>query len=193
MAEVAFHAPAKEDNNTMASPNNKRKRTSVEAPARPAPGYSRSPGNTNNDMDFQSEEGMNLTEADFNALAHSGDQNAQSNGSNVVRDPSDTAAAALTAYNGMTVPQPTEMSFQNQPTDGAHNASFDMGGNHQFGLDALKDSPAQGTAAQLQQGTPTHKPAVGSEEWHRVRRDNHKEGKQIRGWKVPLHKRLTGT
>ena len=178
MAEAAFHAPAKEDNSPMASPNNKRKRTSVDAPARPAPGFNRSPGNSNHDMDFHPDEGMSLTEADFNALAHPSDQNSQSNGSNVVRDPSDTAAAALTAYNGMTVPQPTEMSFQNQPPDGGHNASFDMSSNHQFGLDALKE-PAPGAAASPQQGTPTHKPAVGSEEWHRVRRDNHKEGKQL--------------
>ncbi|KAF2097518.1 hypothetical protein NA57DRAFT_77775 [Rhizodiscina lignyota] len=179
MAEAAFDTPAKEDN-TMPSTNNKRKRTSLDtAPVRPAPGFSRSPGNTNNnDMDFPSnpEEGMHLTEADFNALAqHGGDHSTQSNGSNVVRDASDTAAAALTAYNGMTVPQPTEMQFQNQPTAGDHNSSFDLGGSHQFGLDALKDSPAQGSAGSATQGSPTHKPAVGSDEWHRVRRDNHKE------------------
>lgn len=175
MADVAFDTPSKEDH---ISTSNKRKRSSLDAPVRPAPGYNRSPGNAN-DMDFTDnpDGGMHLTEDDFNALAsHGGNQHTQSNGANMARDPSDTAAAALTAYNGMTVPQPTEMSFQNQPTAGDHG-SFDMGGDHSFGLGALKDPSTQGGSTSPTQGTPHNKPAVGSEEWHRVRRDNHKEGK----------------
>ncbi|KAF2033529.1 hypothetical protein EK21DRAFT_58547 [Setomelanomma holmii] len=104
------------------------------------------------------------------------------NGSNTA-SVGDTAAAAL-AYHQMTVPQATELQFQ---TQGSGSDSFSMGDHHQqqtgmqdFSLEALKavtqtgrsgqaapsDSPPQSTA---------HKPPVGSEEWHKVRRDNHKE------------------
>ncbi|KAF2454420.1 hypothetical protein BDY21DRAFT_103380 [Lineolata rhizophorae] len=102
-----------------------------------------------------------------------------------VNNPSDaaTAAAALSHYS-MTVPQPTEMSFQAQSSTGEGDrpmsASFGMG-DHQHGghglndfpnLDALKSPTRQANES----NTGIHaKPAVGSEEWHKQRRDNHKE------------------
>ncbi|KAF2397050.1 hypothetical protein EJ06DRAFT_482468 [Trichodelitschia bisporula] len=45
-----------------------------------------------------------------------------------------------------------------------------MGGTPYHGLEEQLKEAGSGP-----QGTPTQKPAVGSEEWHRVRRDNHKE------------------
>ncbi|KAF2878392.1 hypothetical protein BDV95DRAFT_480545 [Massariosphaeria phaeospora] len=96
----------------------------------------------------------------------------------------DTAAAAL-AYHQMTVPQATELSFQPQSSPG-EGAAFSMGdpqqqtGMQDFSLEALKaatQTPRSGqtTTNESPPSTSTHKPQVGSEEWHKVRRDNHKE------------------
>lgn len=97
----------------------------------------------------------------------------------------DTAAAAL-AYHQMTVPQPTELQFQ---TQGSSGDSFSMGDHHQnqagmqdFSLEALKaatQTTRTGQSAQSESPpqSASHKPTVGSDEWHKVRRDNHKEGK----------------
>lgn len=96
----------------------------------------------------------------------------------------DTAAAAL-AYHQMTVPQATELQFQTQNTG---DGSFGMGDHHQqtgmqdFSLEALKAAtqtgsrPGQSAPSDSPPSSATHKPTVGSEEWHKVRRDNHKEG-----------------
>lgn len=106
------------------------------------------------------------------------------NGSANASSVGDTAAAAL-AYHQMTVPQPTELSFQPQASG---DNSFTMGDHHQgqqtsmqdFSLEALKvvtGTPRSGGAANNESPptTSAHKPQVGSEEWHKVRRDNHKE------------------
>ncbi|KAF2118905.1 hypothetical protein BDV96DRAFT_487503 [Lophiotrema nucula] len=97
----------------------------------------------------------------------------------------DTAAAAL-AYHQMTVPQATELSFQPQGS-GGDGSSFNMGDHHQqqqgmgdFSLEALKAATQSSRSGQSapNDSPPTsssHKPPVGSEEWHKVRRDNHKE------------------
>ncbi|KAF2688843.1 hypothetical protein K458DRAFT_293374 [Lentithecium fluviatile CBS 122367] len=97
----------------------------------------------------------------------------------------DTAAAAL-AYHQMTVPQATELSFQPQASSG-DGSSFGMGDHHQqqqgmqdFSLEALKAATSGSRAGQSAgndspPSTSAHKPPVGSEEWHKVRRDNHKE------------------
>lgn len=100
----------------------------------------------------------------------------------------DTAAAAL-AYHQMTVPQATELQFQ---TQGSSGDSFSMGDHHQnqtgmqdFSLEALKAATQTGRSGQSAPSesppqSASHKPTVGSEEWHKVRRDNHKEGKHLR-------------
>ncbi|KAF2744312.1 hypothetical protein M011DRAFT_408658 [Sporormia fimetaria CBS 119925] len=97
----------------------------------------------------------------------------------------DTAAAAL-AYHQMTVPQSTELSFQ--PQNANEGSSFNLGEQHQqqqagmqdFSLEALKAAtqpprPAPPTANESPAPQSSHKPPVGSDEWHKVRRDNHKE------------------
>ena len=103
---------------------------------------------------------------------------------------SSTAAAALAAQ--LSGSRPTDMSFMsaNSGTDGEQqiDSSFDMGnGNNQnrhtqgtpYNL-APFTSPG-GTAEQVQAAREGSngggvKPPVGSDEWHKVRRDNHKEG-----------------
>lgn len=131
------------------------------------------------------------TDIDFSQLAqHTNDHGLHQNGSGNPTNASDTAAAALSHHFQMTVPQATELSFQNQGAGGEGDRtlgnSFGMGDHnmHQtshgmtdYGLDALNKSNTQG--GQGNESPPTQvnqKPAVGSEEWHKIRRDNHKEG-----------------
>jgi len=78
-----------------------------------------------------------------------------------------TAAAALGVYPGMTVPQPTDISFATQPSDGDRNQDSFLDNSHQGGDSFMEGSTPSGRGS---------KPAVGSDEWHKVRKDNHKEG-----------------
>lgn len=111
---------------------------------------------------------------------------------------SDTAAAAMAQFHTMRVPQSTEAAFMSQvvdaaPTDRPNSASIDQGsldahrrtGSFDFDVSGLKDA----SAASNGEGSPTapsqtpggsSKPLVGTEEWHKVRKDNHKEGKPFR-------------
>lgn len=170
---------------------NKRKRASRDqgpTTSRPAPGESArassafqrvSPGSANNtsasatEMSDQATASFlaahNASTTDDNDMHHSSNasldfglhQNGGANSSNA----GDTAAAALAHYS-MTVPQATELSFQNQASAG-EGTSFSMGdhGVHQ----------PHGNSNESPPNTASHKPTVGSEEWHKVRRDNHKE------------------
>lgn len=155
--------------------NNKRKRdTRDQGLNRPAP------HTANNDLTDQAT-------ASFLAAHNAADDDMQqqfdvhSNGGTNTASVGDTAAAAL-AYHQMTVPQPTELQFQAQSTG---DGSFSMGDHHQqqtvdFSLEALKAAtqtgrPGQPSASDSPPQSASHKPPVGSEEWHKVRRDNHKE------------------
>ena len=107
-------------------------------------------------------------------------------------NPSSTAAAALAGIMPqLTVPQPTELSFASgasgSDVDRQLDSSFDLGGqndgqhHHAQGTPYNLGSFQGGTAAQVQAARESsngggNKPPVGSEEWHKVRRDNHKEG-----------------
>ncbi|CAK3855362.1 Transcriptional regulator CBF1 [Lecanosticta acicola] len=105
---------------------------------------------------------------------------------------SDTAAAAMAQYHTMTVPQSTEQAFMAQPTEqpadrGAtatsesanpnaqpRNSSFsdfDISQNNEANQNGGSGSPTGASASALGGA----KPQVGTEEWHKVRRDNHKE------------------
>ncbi|KAI4229870.1 MAG: hypothetical protein L6R36_000516 [Xanthoria steineri] len=108
-------------------------------------------------------------------------------------NPSSTAQAALAGIMPqMTVPQPTEMSFNstgsNPDVDRQFDSSFDMSGDggqghngqgSSFNLNSFQTGmAAQGQAARESSNGASgsgHKPSVGSEEWHKVRKDNHKE------------------
>ncbi|TVY32610.1 Transcriptional regulator [Lachnellula subtilissima] len=78
---------------------------------------------------------------------------------------SSTAAAALAGiYPTMTIPQPTDVSFATQGSDGDRGESSFMDNSQQN--DSFMENPTPSRAS---------KPAVGSDEWHKVRKDNHKE------------------
>jgi len=160
---------------------NKRKRdTRDQGLSRPAP------TNSNSDLTDQ-------VTANFLAAHNAGDDDmsqqfdVHQNGGNTA-SVGDTAAAAL-AYHQMTVPQPTELQFQ---TQGSGSDTFSMGDHHQqqtgmqdFSLEALKAAtqtgrPGQAAPSDSPPQSATHKPPVGSDEWHKVRRDNHKEGKVLK-------------
>ncbi len=105
---------------------------------------------------------------------------------------SSTAAAALAGIMPqMTIPQPTHLSFvsevSNVDGDRHFDSSFDMSGDSGPGHNGpgapynLNSFPGT-TAAQVEAAREGSngggsKPSVGSDEWHKVRRDNHKEGK----------------
>jgi len=105
----------------------------------------------------------------------------------------DTASAAL--HYSMTVPPPTEETFLAQTTNEQDdrpsepnfdietatneytNISNDQPPDVQQETPSQPQPPAQITPAEDESPTSGSKPNVGSDEWHRVRRDNHKEGK----------------
>ncbi|KAL9632353.1 MAG: hypothetical protein Q9164_005370 [Protoblastenia rupestris] len=99
---------------------------------------------------------------------------------------SSSAAAALAAsMPQLTVPQPTELSFPSTNSgneeDRQIDSSFDIGPenpNQQsagspYNLGAY--TGANGDQASTHAAGGTQKPAVGTDEWHKVRKDNHKE------------------
>ena len=105
---------------------------------------------------------------------------------------SSQAAAALAAsMPHMTVPQPTELSFPSTGSGGdteRHiDSSFDMGagsdgdqnqhtqGGH-FSVDTMYAGNPNQQPQSHEGGGGGVKPAVGTDEWHKVRKDNHKEG-----------------
>jgi hypothetical protein len=84
---------------------------------------------------------------------------------------SSTAAAALAGiYPTMTIPQPTDVSFATQASDSNPDGSFMD--NSQQESSFMDNSTPSGRGS-------GSKPAVGSDEWHKVRKDNHKEGMSI--------------
>lgn len=84
---------------------------------------------------------------------------------------SDTASAAL-AFT-MTIPETTEKTFMNQVSENSSDPSIkpglssdvDFGGAASGNDDSHIVTPSTGS-----------KPLVGSDEWHKQRKDNHKEG-----------------
>ena len=100
---------------------------------------------------------------------------------------STTAAAALAAsMPQLSVPQATELSFPSTNSgneeDRQLESSFDMGPEssqqHAEGgpYNLSPYTGVDGDQGQNITGPNTGKPAVGTEEWHKVRKDNHKEG-----------------
>lgn len=132
---------------------------------------------------------------DFSALSQQLARHVANTGHNLPDHPtaSSTAAAALAGIMPqLTVPQPTELSFASSVSatdvDRQLESSFDLGGPENGPNHTVQGSPYNlggfpgGAGAQLQAARESStgggsKPAVGSDEWHKVRRDNHKEGK----------------
>ncbi|KAL8828049.1 MAG: hypothetical protein Q9191_002820 [Dirinaria sp. TL-2023a] len=148
-------------------------------------------GSTSSNVNGNGHEDWTTSDQDFSALSqqlarHSGTpQHGQGNHNT----PGSTAAAALAGMMPtLTVPQPTDISFASTATvsdgDRQLDSSFDMGGpeneqNHHSQGTPYNLGNFQGTAAQVQAARESAnagiKPAVGSAEWHKVRKDNHKE------------------
>lgn len=111
-------------------------------------------------------------------------QRSHSHNQGIVPSASDTATAALAQYHTMTVPQPTENTFMHQPTEGAADrvsgTPVDQTPVQRTGSFGDIEANAQNGDASSPTGTQAtpggSKPSVGSDEWHKVRRDNHKEG-----------------
>lgn len=128
---------------------------------------------------------------DFSSLSQQLQAATHSNHGLPPTNASSTAAAALAGIMPqMTIPQPTHLSFaseaSNTEADRQFDSSFDMGGDGGHGHNGQgppynHNSFPGTTAAQVQAARESsnggsHKPSVGSDEWHKVRRDNHKEG-----------------
>lgn len=101
-------------------------------------------------------------------------------------DAADRAATLIQNMPHLTVPQPTELSFQsstNVEGDDAVESSFDIGADdnqrdHTEGTPYKLHTFVDDAASQLRESSGGgNKPAVGTEAWHKVRRDNHKEGR----------------
>jgi bHLH factor len=121
---------------------------------------------------------------DFSALSQQqgSDGTNHQNGGIDHSDPSSTAAAALAGiYPTMTVPQPTDLSFaSNAPAEaGSHmDSSFDMGQHDSHAQAQTQGQKMEGgrSNSYTRDSGSTQKPAVGTAEWHQIRKDNHKEG-----------------
>jgi bHLH factor len=163
--------------------NQKRKREVTDqdgsADASRRPGSKRSFQKNVNDPSDQSANAFMDAQHDGNAGVESlqeysnlQDQNLDNqNGASEHANATSTAAAALGIYPTMTIPQPTGVQFQTQGTDGDGNQDSFMDTSQQ------NDSYMDNSTAQAGGRQGGSKPAVGSEEWHKVRKDNHKEGK----------------
>ncbi|WPH04254.1 putative myc-type, basic helix-loop-helix (bHLH) domain-containing protein [Acrodontium crateriforme] len=181
----------------MSAMANKRKRDAQDMPNMRA-----APPMTSEGHDFSQPYGMDGDESEaFAALvahhnAESADvhldhqqQDQSTDHNNNAQSASDTAAAAMAQFHTMTVPQSTEEAFmrdsndnvgserppgqqmdQDDPTIPHRNSSFgDFDGKDTQG-------GANGDMSSTDPSNPNDtKPTVGSEAWHKVRRDNHKE------------------
>lgn len=128
--------------------------------------------------------GVNV--ADFSALQQAAAEHSES------ADPANatsTAQAALGMYPTLHVPPSTEEQFAAQAAaegDQGHDHAFNPDMPHPDGLidpsaaNANQQSPTNGVQNQEHRysssGPSSVKPSVGSEEWHKMRKDNHKEG-----------------
>ena len=117
----------------------------------------------------------------------------QQNGSSASQNAANAALAAE-AMSGL-LPQlaGTQSSMsgygsESQAKPGEHaqmDTSFQMSPQpmegHTEGVGGARHVPARPTSHSVSQPatTPNPKPQVGTEEWHRVRRDNHKEGEKV--------------
>ena len=129
---------------------------------------------------------MNFAAAFSHHTVDPNDAANQVGGDGTGQSASDTAAAAMAQYHTMTVPQSTEQSFMTHP-EGDKQSSIDQSTSNpqqrqssfgDFDTSAIRSSPPNGDTSptSVLAGMSAPKPPVGSEEWHKVRKDNHKEG-----------------
>lgn len=123
----------------------------------------------NMDAQHEGDAGVNAIQ-EYSNLHDQGLDN--QNGAQDHANASSTAAAALGIYPTMSIPQPTNLQFQTQGSeDNANqdNSFMDNSQQNESYMDNASATPSGRSSA--------NKPAVGSEEWHKVRKDNHKEGR----------------
>ncbi|KAB8302208.1 hypothetical protein EYC80_005653 [Monilinia laxa] len=169
----------REENANMSNTVQKRKRDSESADDTRRLNNKRVSPNSGNDSGDQSlvnqqigdvEALQNYANLQHNQQIHPDHQNGAADHANA----SSTAAAALAGiYPTMTIPQPTDVSFASQaPENDRHQDSSFMDNSQQPDNSFMDNSQQQ---HQSQGRGSTSKPVVGSDEWHKVRKDNHKE------------------
>ncbi len=191
-------------NYSMAAIQNKRKREPQDMGSMRAPPAMNQAGNefdqtylhTDDDvmdgsMDFSAIVDHSAGQLDPGDVQHDPNHVQVQSGDTGAGNASDTAAAAMAHYHVMTVPTSTEQAFMTQPTEGGERqggttaeqgdanqpragsfGEFDAGGN--------QDSPNGDASPSAAAGTnSSNKPSVGSDEWHKIRKDNHKEGAPV--------------
>ncbi|KAI9050197.1 hypothetical protein LZ554_006338 [Drepanopeziza brunnea f. sp. 'monogermtubi'] len=100
---------------------------------------------------------------DYNNLHHQA-QLENHNGSNQHEATAQAALAGI--YPTMTVPQATDVAFATQDSDGGRDNPYMDSNQNDGGYPGYGQEPVERSRG---------KPAVGSDEWHKVRKDNHKE------------------
>ena len=138
----------------------------------------------------EDEEPANQQQFDLSALQEQQNPPAQAgNDQNQGSEAIDTAAAALGQQYTMTVPPHPAETFMNQPTaptsydDVPGSAGGGNTGDVPTEFQGLEGNAAGATGATADDDDPTSpsmhpsagKPSVGSDEWHKQRKDNHKE------------------
>ena len=159
-----------------ASPDSRRKRGAPAAMAAPEP--DETPSFLEDAVGIAQAAQDHVNVDDFNALAQATAEHSSA------ADPasaSSTAAAALNMYPTLHVPPSTEETFAAQAGADTHHDDSGFSAstvNQPDGLPMAPPTPMQSTnGVQAEQAYRSHqKPAVGSEEWHKMRKDNHKEG-----------------
>lgn len=184
----------------MAAVQHKRKRSSQDTgAARAAPGMTQQTSAEFAQHYLQTDDADMENSIDFSAMVNNSQDvpdtgdvqhntshlQSQGQGSGQGNDASDTAAAAMAQFHTMTVPQSTESTFLSTTgeegtqgtgegvTSGQQRTSS-FGG--EFDTSAVQGSPDGEGSPTTGLGPHSNKPAVGSDEWHKIRKDNHKEG-----------------
>ncbi|TGO66384.1 hypothetical protein BOTNAR_0062g00170 [Botryotinia narcissicola] len=169
----------REENANMSNTAQKRKRDSESADDTRRLNNKRVSPNSVNDSGDQSlvnqqigdvEALQNYANLQHNQQIHPDHQNGAADHANA----SSTAAAALAGiYPTMTIPQPTDVSFASQASENDRHQDSNFMDNSQQPDNSFMDNSQQ--QHQSQSRSSGSKPVVGSDEWHKVRKDNHKE------------------
>lgn len=167
---------------------NKRKRETQDLSGRAAPGLTQDAHDFTNQYINEDATESNDSNVDFASVLQQHDHHTPTGAQSLRTRPGDNGPGqAMAPYHTMTVPQPTEQAFLNQsgengdravdqtPISQHHSADF----TSEVGYASRPEDQSSGNggaspgAANATSGT---KPAVGTEEWHKIRKDNHKEG-----------------
>ena len=147
------------------------------------PDFSQHYMQTQDDTDIDFAAMVNSQADESGDVQHNSHMQAQGGNDGGPGNASDTAAAAMAQFQAhtMTVPQSTEATFLNATGDGGEQGEGGNGAQQrtssfgaEFDITAAQSSPnGDGSPGN---GTGSSKPTVGSDEWHKIRKDNHKEG-----------------